>query len=95
MNKTSLKISNFLTVALLLFNTAGEEWGWPRFLETVVECADRGARDVVENVLETAEEFAAGAPRQDDVTLWAARVQKVAANEPHWFSQCIAEPVAA
>ena len=36
-------------------NRAGEEWGWPRLLKTVEDCADQRARDIVEGVMQTAE----------------------------------------
>jgi sigma-B regulation protein RsbU (phosphoserine phosphatase) len=68
-------------------NRAGEDWGWPRFLDTVVECGKQRARDLVETVLQAAEDFAAGAPQPDDVTLWVARVDDAMVRE--------AEPVAA
>jgi phosphoserine phosphatase RsbU/P len=76
-------------------NPAGEDWGWPRFLDTVVECANRRARDVVETVMQTAEDFAGGTPQPDDVTLWVGRVDNAIADEPTWLAESVAEAVAA
>ncbi len=76
-------------------NGSGEEWGWPRFMETVSGCVDAPAREVVETVLQAAEDFVGAAPQGDDITLWAARVKNVAADAPKWFTQCVGEPVAA
>jgi len=71
-------------------NSAGEEWGWPRFLEKVEACADRKARDIVDVVMRETETFAAGAPQSDDVTLWAGKVEDAAVNEPLWEAECVA-----
>ena len=76
-------------------NRRGEQWGWPRFLEAVESCADQRARDMVENVMQSAETFAAGAPPRDDVTLFAGRVQDAVADTPRWNVHRVAEPVAA
>jgi sigma-B regulation protein RsbU (phosphoserine phosphatase) len=76
-------------------NSSGEEWGWPRFLKTVEDCADQRARDIVEGVMQTAEAFAGGAPPHDDVTLFVGRVQEAIAAKPPWEAECLAEPVAA
>ncbi len=75
-------------------NGAGEEWGWPRFQETVETCADEQARDIVESVLESAESFAGGTPQRDDVTLWVGRVDEAVAEKPRWC-EAAAELVAA
>jgi sigma-B regulation protein RsbU (phosphoserine phosphatase) len=75
-------------------NHAGEEWGWPRFLKTVEDCADQHARDIVEGVMQTAEAFAGGAPPHDDATLFVGRVQDAIAGTPHWDAECVV-PVAA
>jgi sigma-B regulation protein RsbU (phosphoserine phosphatase) len=75
-------------------NPSGEEWGWPRFLETVELCADQPARDIVEGVLQSAEAFAGGAIQHDDVTLWVGRVQDKIALEPFWEAESVAEPEA-
>jgi sigma-B regulation protein RsbU (phosphoserine phosphatase) len=76
-------------------NPSGEQWGWPRFLDTVRESADRRARDIVEGVMQSAEAFAGEAPQYGDVTLWVGRVQDAAVHQPLWMAQCVAEPVAA
>ena len=75
-------------------NAAGEEWGWPRFQETLEACADVQARDIVEGVLECAEVFAGGAPQRDDMTLWVGKVDEAVAETPHW-REAAAELVAA
>ena len=76
-------------------NLAGEEWGWPRFLKTVEECADQPARDMVEGVMQKAEAFAAGAPPRDDLTLFVGRVQDEIAATPRFRSESVSELVAA
>jgi sigma-B regulation protein RsbU (phosphoserine phosphatase) len=76
-------------------NEAGEEWGWPRFLKTVEDCADERARDMVEGVMQSAEAFAGGAPPHDDATLFVGRVQDTVADTPRWREECVAVPVAA
>ncbi len=76
-------------------NASGEEWGWPRFQETVEACADEPARDIVQGVLECADAFACGAPQRDDVTLWGGRVQDAVAETPRWRMESVAELVAA
>ncbi len=70
-------------------NAGGEEWGWPRFQETVEAGADLRARDIVEGVLECAETFAGGAPQYDDVTLWVGRVQEAVVEEPCWRAEAV------
>ena len=57
-------------------NPRGEEWGFRRLLETVRASSYRKARDIVDCVLGTAEAFAAGCPRHDDMTLWLGRVEQ-------------------
>ncbi len=76
-------------------NQSGEEWGWPRFLKTVEDCADQRARDIVEGVMQTAEAFAGGVPPHDDATLFVGRVQEAIADRPPWKNECVAVPVAA
>jgi len=76
-------------------NPAGEEWGWPRFLQSVEECADHPARDMVEGVIRSAETFAGGAPPHDDVTLFVGRVQEAVAETPPWELRHATELVAA
>lgn len=70
-------------------NSAGEEWGWPRFLEKVEACAEQKARDIVDAVMRETENFAAGAPQFDDVTLWVSKVEDAVADEPHWEAECM------
>jgi sigma-B regulation protein RsbU (phosphoserine phosphatase) len=71
-------------------NLSGEQWGWPRFLKTVEDCADQHARDIVESVMQTAEAFAEGAPAHDDATLFVGRVQDTAAGLHCWDAECVA-----
>jgi sigma-B regulation protein RsbU (phosphoserine phosphatase) len=75
-------------------NSAGEEWGWPRFQETLEACADVQARDIVEGVLDSAEAFAGGVPPRDDVTLWVGRIDEAVTEAPQW-REAAAELVAA
>jgi len=56
-------------------NARGEEWGFRRLLATIQASSYRKARDIVDRVLDTAEAFAAGYPRYDDVTLWLGRIE--------------------
>lgn len=55
-------------------NEAGEEWGWRRFVEAIQTSGRPRVRDIVEHVLQAVDEFAAGAPQFDDMTLWVGRV---------------------
>ena len=73
----------------------GEEWGWQRFLKTVEDCSDQRARDIVEDVMRTAEVFAGGSPQHDDVTLFVGRVQDAMAARPLWEAERVAVAVAA
>jgi sigma-B regulation protein RsbU (phosphoserine phosphatase) len=75
-------------------NSSGEEWGWPRFLKTVEDCAHQRARDMVEGVMQTAEAFAGGAPPHDDATLFVGRVQDAIADTPPWEAECVEAPMA-
>jgi sigma-B regulation protein RsbU (phosphoserine phosphatase) len=76
-------------------NPSGEEFGWPRFLNTVEEAADRPARDMVEGVLQAVETFAGGAPPRDDATLFVGRVQEAVAATPRWEVERVAVATAA
>jgi sigma-B regulation protein RsbU (phosphoserine phosphatase) len=76
-------------------NQAGEQWGWPRFIKTVEECADLRARDMVASVMQSAEIFAAGAPARDDVTLFVGRVQDSIAETPRRAAEAVGDLVAA
>jgi sigma-B regulation protein RsbU (phosphoserine phosphatase) len=73
----------------------GEEWGWPRFLDTVVESSSTRARDIVESVMQEADAFAHGVPQGDDVTLWVGRVRDAAMHEPLRKAECVADAVGA
>jgi sigma-B regulation protein RsbU (phosphoserine phosphatase) len=76
-------------------NKSGEEWGWPRFLKAVEDCADQRARDIVEGVMQTAQDFAGGAPPHEDVTLFVGRVQDAVAAEPRYEAAKLEALVAA
>jgi sigma-B regulation protein RsbU (phosphoserine phosphatase) len=76
-------------------NNAGEEWGWPRFLEAVEEAADQRACDMVEEVMQRAAAFSGGAPPSDDATLFVGRVQEAAAETPRWEVERVAATAAA
>lgn len=67
-------------------NAAGEEWGWPRFMEKLEANGDRRSIDIVDAIMRETETFAAGAPQFDDVTLWVGRVRE-AADEPIWDAE--------
>ncbi len=57
-------------------NARGEEFGFRRMLAAIQASSYRKVRDIVERVIETAQSFAAGCPRYDDMTLWLARVEE-------------------
>ncbi len=76
-------------------NRTGEQWGWPRFLQSIEDCSDRSACDIVEGVIQTAETFAGGAPQHDDATLFVGRVQDAIADTPAWKTERVEAPVAA
>ncbi len=57
-------------------NQQGEEWGWRRFREAIQSGGRQPVRDTVERVWEAVDEFAAGAPQFDDMTLWIGRVDE-------------------
>jgi sigma-B regulation protein RsbU (phosphoserine phosphatase) len=76
-------------------NRAGEQWGWPRLLRTVEAGADERARDIVEGVMQTANAFADGAPPNDDVTLFVARMQEPISESLRWEEECVAVASAA
>jgi sigma-B regulation protein RsbU (phosphoserine phosphatase) len=50
------------------------EWGEERLLESIVGCAGLATRDVITQIIQAADAFAAGAPQSDDMTLVALRV---------------------
>ena len=61
-------------------NPRGEEWGFHRLLATVQASSYRRARDIVDQVLEAATEFAGGCPQYDDLTLWLGRMEESGAS---------------
>ena len=69
-------------------NPDGEAWGWPRFLQTVEECADLRAQDMVEGVLQKADAFAGGVPPPDDATLFVGRVRNTIEDSPRYREEC-------
>ena len=75
-------------------NRAGEEFGWPRLLKTVEDCADLRAHDIVEGVIQTAEAFTDGAAYHD-VTLFVGRIQEPVYESPRWREESVAVAVAA
>jgi sigma-B regulation protein RsbU (phosphoserine phosphatase) len=76
-------------------SSTGEEWGWPRFLDTVVQNAGSHAREIVEAVMQDADAFAHGTPQADDVTLWVGRVRDACAHEPEWMEAAVSKAAAA
>jgi phosphoserine phosphatase RsbU/P len=56
-------------------NPTDEEWGEERFAEAVKSLAGMKARDILENLMRAADEFAAGAKQHDDMTLVVMRVE--------------------
>ena len=75
-------------------NPSGEQWGWPRFLKAVEDSADQHARDIVEGVMQRAEEFAGGAAPHDDATLFVGRVHEAAVGRQCWDAECVAAAAA-
>jgi len=73
-------------------NARGEAWGFQRMLAAIQASSFRPARDIVERVLEAAEQFAAGAACYDDMTLWLGRVEE-AARRPRTLEETV--PLAA
>lgn len=57
-------------------NPADEEWGENRLIEAAKQCQARSSADITRNLMRAADEFAAGAPQHDDMTLVVARVQR-------------------
>jgi phosphoserine phosphatase RsbU/P len=55
-------------------NPAEEEWGEERLIETAKSCDGLSAADMLARLVEGADEFAAGAPQHDDMTLIVVRV---------------------
>jgi hypothetical protein len=61
----------------------------------VEDGADERARDIVEGVMQTANAFADGAPPNDDVTLFVARMQEPISESLRWEEECVAVASAA
>jgi serine phosphatase RsbU (regulator of sigma subunit) len=76
-------------------NRAGEEFGWPRLMKTVEDCADLRAHDIVEGVIQTAEAFAGDTADYHDVTLFVGRIQEPVYESPRWREDSVAVAVAA
>jgi sigma-B regulation protein RsbU (phosphoserine phosphatase) len=76
-------------------NRAGEEFGWPRLMKTVEDCADLRAHDIVEGVIQTAEAFAGDTADYHDVTLFVGRIQEPIYESPRWREESVAVAVAA
>ena len=55
-------------------NSADEEWGEERLIETSKSCEGMNAAEILARVVQGADEFAAGAPQHDDMTLIVIRV---------------------
>lgn len=55
-------------------NSADEEWGEDRLIETAKSCDGLSAADLLARLVKGADEFAAGAPQHDDMTLIVVRV---------------------
>ena len=76
-------------------NPQGEEWGWQRFLDSLEIGPQRRAREMVSRVFAAADEFAAGAPQLDDMTLWLGRIEEMHALPTLRIVERCEEPVAA
>jgi sigma-B regulation protein RsbU (phosphoserine phosphatase) len=76
-------------------NPQGEEWGWRRFLDSLKLGPQRRAREIVTGVFEAADEFAAGTPQPDDMTLWLGRIEEMHALPMLQLVERSEEPVAA
>jgi serine phosphatase RsbU (regulator of sigma subunit) len=55
-------------------NPEDEEWGEERLIETARACVGLNAADTLARIVKAADEFAAGAPQHDDMTLIVVRV---------------------
>jgi sigma-B regulation protein RsbU (phosphoserine phosphatase) len=55
-------------------NARNEEWGEHRFIEFASACPGLSASETLIRIMAAAEEFAAGAPQHDDMTLVVLRV---------------------
>ncbi len=59
-----------------------EEWSEDRLIARLAECPDLPAAELVTCLMEAADEFAAGAPQHDDMTLLVLKMLPVAAALP-------------
>lgn len=55
-------------------NSDSEEWGENRLIEAAQQCQAKSSVEIIQNLMRAADEFAAGAPQHDDMTLVIARV---------------------
>jgi sigma-B regulation protein RsbU (phosphoserine phosphatase) len=55
-------------------NPAEEEWGEDALAATARACVALPPNDTIQRIMKAADEFAAGAPQHDDMTLVIARV---------------------
>ena len=55
-------------------NAEDEEWGEERLIEAAKRCDGMNAADILARLFQGADEFAAGAPQHDDMTLIVVRV---------------------
>jgi sigma-B regulation protein RsbU (phosphoserine phosphatase) len=76
-------------------NPQGEEWGWRGFLDSLETGPKRRAREIVTRVFADADEFAAGAPQRDDMTLWVGRIEEMHALPILQLVERSEDPVAA
>ncbi|HTS25087.1 MAG TPA: PP2C family protein-serine/threonine phosphatase [Bryobacteraceae bacterium] len=76
-------------------NAQGEEFGWRRFLDCLESGTGRRARELVEEVFTAADEFTAGAPQLDDMTLWLGHIEEVHALPILQLMDHCEEPAAA
>jgi len=56
-------------------NSAEEEWGEARMMDTIQLCAGLRAQEVLERILAAADAFVAGAKQHDDMTLVVLRAE--------------------
>ena len=55
-------------------NAAGDEWGEERLMQVIGANRARPARELIDRIMRTADEFVAGAAQYDDMTLITARI---------------------
>src|SRR5262245_28972208 len=56
-------------------NSADEEWGEPRMIDTIQRCDRLRAQEVLQRILAAADAFVAGAKQHDDMTLVILRAE--------------------